>query len=324
MEGKLFYKIFKDKRNELDITQKQVCEELKLNIDEYKKMERGELIPAKDIIQKICQYLDCKIDDVYKENYRESKVIAVMSNKGGVGKTSVTGSLAYGLKEKGYKVLCIDSDMQGNLTHSFNLETDEYRNLAVGINKEIEIKDLIIPSEYENIDFVVYNSALSAIDMEMFTKTSREYILKRILTSTIQEGLYDYILIDTNPALSILNFNVINVANYCLVPVQLGAFGLEGIGILLDFIDDAKKFNPSFKDFKLVINGFDIRNGIDKSGLEWLKENYSNELLKSILRTDTNIGNAQVESVPVLLYNKNSRISKEYRELTDEIIKTFI
>ena len=321
MKGKLYYKLIKDKRNELDLTQKQICEELNIPLDEYKKMESGEFIPPKKHLKKICDYLKLNIDEIYMENFRDTKVISVMSNKGGVGKTSVTGSVSFCLAELGYKVLCIDADMQGNLTHSFNLETDEDKNLAVALKNEIDIKDCILKSEYNNLDFVVYNSALSAIDMLMFTKNAREYIFKRILTNTINEGIYDFIVIDTNPSLSILNFNVINVTNYCIVPVQLGAFGLEGIGILLNFIDDAKQFNSDFVDYKLVINNYDSRKSITKKSHEWLKENYGDILLNSMIRVDTNIENAQVENMPVLEYNSSCRISKEFRELTKEILK---
>ena len=321
MKGKLYYKLIKDKRNELDITQKQICDELGIPLDEYKKMESGETILKKSYLNKICDYLLLDINEIYKENFRDTKVISVMSNKGGVGKTSVTGSVSFCLAEQGYKVLCIDADMQGNLTHSFDLETDEEKNLAVALKNEIDLKKCIKKSEYDNLDFVVYNTALSAIDMLMFTKNAREYIFKRILTNTINEGLYDFIVIDTNPSLSILNFNVINVTNYCLIPVQLGAFGLEGVGILLNFIDDAKQFNPNFIDYRLVINNYDSRKSITKKSHEWLKENYGDILLDSIIRVDTNIENAQVGNMPVLAYNSNCRISNEFRDLTKEILE---
>ena len=319
MKGKLYYKLIKDKRNELDITQKQICDELNIQLEEYKKMESGDFIPKKSSLNKICTYLKLDINEIYMENF--TKVISVMSNKGGVGKTSVTSSVSFCLAELGYKVLCIDADMQGNLTHSFNLETDEEKNLAIALKNELDLKDCIINSQYENLDFVVYNTALSAIDMLMFTKNAREYILKRILTNTINEGLYDFVVIDTNASLSILNFNVINVTNYCIVPVQLGAFGLEGVGILLNFIDDAKQFNPNFIDYKLVINNYDSRKSITKKSQEWLEENYGDILLESIIRVDTNIENAQVGSMPVLAYNSNCRISNEFRLLTKEILK---
>lgn len=321
MKGKLYYKQIKDKRNELDITQKHICNELDIKLEEYKKIESGNFIPNKSCLNKICNYLKLDINEIYLENFRDTKVISVMSNKGGVGKTSVTSSVSFCLAELGYKVLCIDADMQGNLTHSFNLETNEEKNLAIALKNELDLKDCIVNSEYNNLDFIVYNTALSAIDMLMFTKNSREYIFKRIISNTISEGVYDFIIIDTNPSLSILNFNVINITNYCIIPVQLGAFGLEGIGILLNFIDDAKQFNPNFINYRLVINNYDSRKSISKKSQEWLQENYSDILLNSIIRVDTNIENAQVDSIPVLEYNSNCRISNEFRSLTKEILQ---
>lgn len=323
MKGKLNFDILENKRNELDITQKSIAKELGISLEEYKLIEKGGKIPEKKVLIKLCHLLKLAISEVFDANYKNTKVISVMSNKGGVGKTSLTSSIAYALTELGNKVLCIDSDMQGNLTHSFNLETDPNKNLAIALRKEDDLENYIIKSEYENLDFVVYNSALSAIDMIMFTKNAREYILKRIMENIIKKGVYDYILIDTNPSLSILNFNVINACNYCIIPVQLGAFGLEGIGILLDFIDNAKKFNEDFKEYRLVINNYDARKGITSQSEEWLKENYGDSLFDSVIKVDTNIENAQVQSMPVLQYNSSSRISKEIRILTKEIEKEF-
>ena len=80
MKGKLYYKLIKDKRNELDMTQKQICDELNIPLDEYKNMELGELIPRKSHLSKICEYLTLDINEIYKENFRDTKVISVMSN----------------------------------------------------------------------------------------------------------------------------------------------------------------------------------------------------------------------------------------------------
>ena len=159
------------------------------------------------------------------------------------------------------------------------------------------------------IDFVTYHPALSAIEMIMFNKNAREEVLKRILSNILKKGIYDFIIIDTNPTLSMLNFNIVNVSNYCIPPLQLGAFGLEGLDILLNFIKGVIRFNPNFKEVKLVINNYDVRKEITKTTEQWLRENYGDMLFKTIIRVDTNIEKAQLEGQPVLHFDTKSRIS---------------
>lgn len=310
-----------EKRNELDITQKAISQDLKISFDEYKSIEAGELIPKKRIVKKICKYLSLDINEVYDEDFKNTVVLSFLNNKGGSGKTSVSGSLAYALSEKGFKILCIDADMQGNLTHSYNLEANVEKNFAKAIEFEENLVDHIIPSGYKNIDFVVYHPALASIEMKMFNKTGREEVLRRILKEILDKGEYDYIIIDTNPTLSMLNFNVVNVSDYCIPPLQMGAFGLEGLDILLEFIDGVIQYNPKLKGVKLVINNYDIRKNVTKKSEKWLREHYSDMLLNTIIRVDTNIELAQLEGEPVLAYNNKSKIADDVRKFANEVVK---
>lgn len=320
--SKLYFEKIKEKRNELDITQKELCEELKIDLESYKKVEKGLLKPSESVINTICGFLQLDMKDVYDKDFKETVVLSFVNNKGGCGKTSVSGSIAYALSEIGFKVLCIDADMQGNLTHSLDLESNPTKNLARAIIDEEDLQNHIINTKYDNIDFVTYSPELSTIEMIMFNKHAREELIRRILATTLKNGIYDFIVIDTNPTLSMLNFNVINVTNYCIPPLQLGAFGLEGLHILLDFIDNVRVYNPDFKDTKLVINNYDVRKKeVTATSEKWLRENYGDMLLDTIIRVDTNIEKAQLEGQPVLLTHKNSRISNEIRELTKEILK---
>lgn len=317
--SKLEFSKISDKRNELDITQKTISNDLGIDFEDYKLIESGEYIPKKKTIKNICKYLSLDMDEIYDENFKNTIILSFLNNKGGSGKTSVSGSLAYALSEKGYKVLCIDADMQGNLTHSYDLEADEDKNLAKAIENEESLMNHIIPSGYDNIDFVVYHPALSAIEMIMFNKKGREEVLRRILKEVIDNGIYDYIIIDTNPTLSMLNFNVVNVTNYCIPPLQMGAFGLEGLDILLNFIDGVIQFNPNFKGVRLVINDYDSRKRVTKKSEAWLKEHYKEMLFKTIIRVDTSIELAQLDGIPVLKYKGDSKIANDIRDLAKEI-----
>ena len=320
INGKLNYSKVKETREEKDITIKKISDDLGLDIEILKSIESGQVLPSKEVIAKLSTYLGLNIDEIYDENFKNTRVLTFLNNKGGSGKTSVSGSVAYALSEQGRKVLCIDADMQGNLTHSFNLECDEEKNLYKALLQEADLTNYIIPSGYENIDFITYSAGLSAIEMIMFTKNAREGILSRMIENVIGSGIYDYILIDTNPTLSILNLNTVGVAHYVIPPVYLGSFGLEGLSYLLDFVDGAAKFNPNFKDIMFVINNYDKRKGISLKLRKWLEENYPEHLFKTIVNIDTAIEQAQLEGKPVLEYKPNSRISCDVRSLTKEIL----
>jgi chromosome partitioning protein len=319
--AKLDYEKLREKRVEIDITQKELARRSGVNVNIIKSVETGRTKTDKENLKKLANALEIEIESFYIDNFKETNVISILNNKGGSGKTSVCGSLAYALSEQSYKILLIDADMQQNLTHSYNLEDNE-KNLADAIIKEESLLNYILKSKYDNIDFVIADLKLSTIDMVLFTKIQRENIIKQILKPVVEKGIYDYILIDTNPTLAILNFNVVNASDYVLIPVELSSFGLEGLDVLINFIKGVQKINENVELAGIVVNKYDMRkkNIVSKSE-EILKEAYGNIVLKTIIRVDTNIENAQMNNVPVLTFNTNSRIAKEFRDLAKEVIK---
>jgi len=322
MPIKLEYEKIKSRRIDMDLTQKELSELSGVNINVIKAIETGRTMTEKENIKKIGDVIGFKLEEIYKEDFRDTKVISVVNNKGGCGKTSICGSLGYALAELGNKILLIDADAQRNLTSSFGLTKQENHFGKAVAKEESLINNYIIQTDYPNIDFIVADVSMGTLDMLMFTKMHRENIVKQILTPVIQAGLYDYILIDTNPNLSILNFNVVNASDYVLVPVQLASFDLEGIGTLLDFIQGIQKFNTKLSILGIVINKYDIRNkNITSQAEEQLRAAYNDLIFKTIIKIDVKIQNAQWESTPVMAFDTNSRVAKEYRELAKEVIK---
>lgn len=319
MSAKIDYIKLKERRIEMDITQKDLALQSNVALSDIKLIEAGKTATAKENVEKIVKILGLQLNEVYLADFKDTKVIGVINNKGGSGKTSVCGNLGFALAELGNKILLIDSDMQQNLTHSYNLG-DNQKNLAVAIHKEETLETYITKSEYENIDFIVADLKLSTIDMILFTKMQRENILKNLLKPILESGVYDYILIDTNPTLAILNFNVINTSDYVIIPIELSSFGLEGLDVLIDFIKGVQKLNDSLKIAGIVINKYDVRKkSITTQSEELLREAYKSLILETILRVDTSIENAQMMNMPVLRSHSNSRIANEYRDLAKEV-----
>ena len=322
MPIKLEYEKMKSRRIEMDMTQKELSELSGVNINVIKSIETGRTMTEKENIKKIADVIGFELNEIYKEDFRDTKVISIVNNKGGCGKTSVSGSLGYTMAELGNKVLLIDADAQRNLSSSFGLPKQENHFGKAIVKEESLLNNYIIQTQYHNIDFIVADVSMGTLDMLMFTKMHRENIVKQILTPLVQAGLYDYIIIDTNPNLSILNFNVVNASDYALIPVQLASFDLEGIGTLVDFIKGIQKFNTKLDILGIVINKYDIRNkNITNQAEEQLRAAYNDLIFKTIIKIDVKIQNAQWENKPVMTFDTNSRISKEYRELAKEVIK---
>ena len=158
--------------------------------------------------------------------------------------------------------------------------------------------------------------------MALFTKISRENIVRSILRPVIERGYYDYILIDTNPNLSLLNFNIVNASNFVLIPAQPASFDLDGLAVVLQFVEGIKPYNPTLQVGGIIINRYDARNRlITEAAMDQLREAYSPLLFEQIIRVDSRLQNAQWENRPVQDYAGNARISKEYRALTKEILR---
>lgn len=316
---KIEYEEIKRARIAFDLTQKELAEQTGVNLSIIKALETGRGTDKANVAA-LCDALGLRLEDVYREDFRNTRVISLVNNKGGCGKTSVCGSLAYVFAEMGYRVLLVDTDAQRNLTSSYGLPKQE-KHFGMAIEREEGLLDYIIPTAYENIDFIVADVSMGTMDMMMFTKLHRENLVRQSIAPVIDAGIYDFILMDTNPNLSLLNFNVVNASDYILIPVQMASFDVEGIGTVIDFIRGIQKFNPNVRMLGIVVNKYDLRTrSITEAAEAELRAAYGDLILKTYLRTDVKIQNAQWENRPIFTKGA-SRLGKEYRELSKEILK---
>ncbi len=323
-ERRMHMKIFVDKlksaRLERELTQKELSDLSGVHLSTIKAIESDRGADAEHL-DKLSEFFGIPKNEVYLQDWRETQIICILNNKGGCGKTSICGSLAYSLAELGKKVLLVDGDAQRNLTSSFGLrKSEKHFGMAVA-GEESLLKGYIQKTEYENIDFVVADATMGTLDMLLFTKLHRENVVSGIVSPVRDAGIYDFILIDTNPNLSLLNFNIVNACNHVLIPVQMASFDVEGIGTVVDFVEGIRKFNPTVSILGIIINKYDLRaKSITEAAEEELRRLYGPLLFETILRVDVKIQNAQWENRPVFLLG-SSRIAGEYRALTRELLK---
>ena len=245
-------------------------------------------------------------------------IITVTNQKGGVGKTTTTSSLAVILKHKGYKVLAVDMDPQGNM--SFCLGADTVMNATIYDVLRGEIRPQFAIQHTNTVDVIPSNILLSGIELE-FTNMGREYLLKSALNSIQQ--FYDYILIDTPPALSILTVNALVASTHVIIPMISDIFSIQGIVQLVESIGKVRELcNPELVIGGVLMNKYNGRillNKEVKGAAEKVFTDLEIPMFKSTIRNSIAIAEAQASQKDIVSYNPKNGIIRDYISLVSEM-----
>jgi chromosome partitioning protein len=247
-------------------------------------------------------------------------IISITNQKGGVGKTTTTQSMAAGLKNKGFNVLLVDLDPQSNLSSCCGADTEQITIYEV-LKKENNIKDSIQKTPYA--DIIPSNILLSGADLE-FTNTGREYLLKEVLNPFKKK--YDYIIIDTPPALSILTINAFTASDKLIIPMGADGFSLQGIGQLNKTITQVKKYcNSDLEVEGILLTRHNPRTVLSRDITSTIKTKIapqlSTKLFKSYIRSSISIQEAQLQQTNILEYAPTATAQMDYAKFIDEFIK---
>lgn len=248
------------------------------------------------------------------------KIIAITNQKGGVGKTTTTQGLGCCLTAKGYKVLCIDMDPQGNLSFSVDAETEDFPTIYDVIKGTTPTLHAV--QRTPSFDIIASNILLSGMELE-FTQRDREFIMKKALKPALRK--YDYILIDTPPALSVLTVNSFTAADTIIIPMLADIFSLQGIAELHETIKRVKeRYNKELYVQGIVLNKFNGRSVLAKD-IIWTAQrvasDFDTKVFDKKIRTGCAIGEAQALQIPLLEYAPKSNIVKDYMKFADEVLK---
>lgn len=262
----------------------------------------------------------------FMSNQKKAKVIAIANQKGGVGKTTTTLSLAVGLAAQGEKILMIDADAQGSLTISCGIkQPDELHftlaNIMNNIINDVDVSanDGIITTD-EGVDLLPGNILLSATEVSMVNAMSRETILRQYIDMKLEN--YDYILIDCMPSLGMLTINALAAADSVLIPCQANYLSAKGLELLMGSIRRVKKqVNPTLKIEGILLTMVDGRTNLAKSVSKLLRETYGKQL--RIFETEIPLSIKAQETVTegksIYKYAKSCKVAQAYRQLTLEI-----
>ncbi len=248
-----------------------------------------------------------------------AKIIAIANQKGGVAKTTTTAAMAAGLKRKGYKVLVIDLDAQGNLTTNIGAETEGLATTYDVMKGTSKAEEAI--QHFDVFDILPADLALASADME-FVQTGREHKLKKALAPVVEQ--YDFVLLDTPPTLGIMTTNAFFAADEVLIPAN-GFDGVKGIVNLVNSVNTAKEYgNANLKISGILLTRYNPRANIEQ-GIKELAEAVAHQIESKVfhtfIRNSVMVDEAKANKKDIFSYDGKNNVSKDYLDFIDEFLE---
>ena len=255
----------------------------------------------------------------------DRKIISVINQKGGVGKTTTVINLAAGLSMKGKKILVIDLDPQGNATTGLGLSNTASSDTTIYsvLNGNKQISEVIQKTSFENLNLITSNVDLSGLEVETAGDSRRAFKLKDELASILNDSRasYDYILIDCPPSLSLLTIMALVASDALVVPLQTEFFALEGLTQLMKTIERIKNnLNPELSIRGILLTMYDRRNKLSGEVEKEARNYFKEKVYQSVVPRNVRLSEAPSHGVPVLIYDKACPGSKSYFSFTEEFL----
>ena len=246
------------------------------------------------------------------------KIVSVITQKGGVGKTTTVNALCATLSRNDYRVLAIDMDPQGNLSFSTGADTDSKPTIYELIKGDVTVKEAI--QRMSMTDIVPSNILLSGIELE-YTGKNREFLLYTALKEA--QPFYDYIIVDSPPGLGILTVNALTACDYVIIPMMPDIFSLQGLTLVYETIDYVKHtINPGIEIAGVLINRYVKRSKLHKEVYGTAKmicQKLHIPLLETVIRNSTALAEAQALQMDITEYARRSTGTKDFASLVTEL-----
>lgn len=245
-----------------------------------------------------------------------AKIVSVINQKGGTGKTTTTINLGCAVAARGKKVLLVDLDPQANLSYSLGV-TEPNGTIADVFTEAKEFSEVLV--ERSGVTIVPGSTELVDIEISLVGQEEREMYLKNLLAEA--KG-YDYIFIDCPPSLSLLTVNALAASNEVVIPLQMEVLTLQGLGQILATVAQVRKtFNAQLKVKGIAVVMFDKRRKLSQEIEDYLHENIEEKVFKNRIRLNVKLAEAPSFGQSILEYEPNSHGARDYLALADEFLK---
>ena len=250
-----------------------------------------------------------------------ARIISMVNQKGGVGKTTSTINLGAALAECGRKVLLVDFDPQGALSAGFGTNPHELELTVYNVMmyRKVDINDVILPTDIENIDLLPANIDLSAAEVQLVNEVAREQVLASALRKVQNE--YDVILIDCQPSLGLLTVNALTASHGVIIPLICEFFALRAVALLVDSIEKVQdRLNPDLEITGVLATMFDARTIHSKEVLARIIDAFGDKVFDTVIKRTVKFPDATVSAEPILSYASNHTGAQAYRQVARELI----
>lgn len=246
------------------------------------------------------------------------KIIAVLNQKGGVGKTTTTINLAAYLAKMGKTVLIVDADPQGNATSGFGLDKTGATTTYQLLLGQSTLAQSMVATSVAGVSVVPANSNLAVAETELAATQGRE----RRLAAVLQQTTHDYVLIDCPPALGLLTINALVAADKLLVPVQAEYYAMEGLGQLLEVFRRVKQsINPKISLLGIVVTMYDSRTSLSDQVVQQLRKHFGDLVFNTAIPRNVRLAEAPSYGKPISEHDKWSKGARAYKQLAKEVVE---
>lgn len=261
------------------------------------------------------------VDDLDPHAGHAARIIAVVNQKGGVGKTTTTISLGAALAERDERVLIVDFDPQGGCGIGLGIEPGSL-DLSVYdalLDRQCVVEDVIQKTAVPNLDLLPSNIDLAAAELMLVQEVAREQTLLRVLAPL--RGLYDVVLIDCPPSLGLLTINALTAADGVIIPLECEYYALRGMALLLDSIERVReRLNPRLHIDGILLTMYDSRTLHGREVHARVQDAFGSRLFETVIRKTIRFAEAPVVGEPILTYAPTSTGSVAYRKLAEEVM----